>query len=156
MLNLGPWQFTGEYMTTFLQRDNVTAGTGPDLFFHGAYVYASYFLTGEHMAYSRTRGMLDRVKPFENFFLVERCRGGTGSGWGAWQIAARYDHLDISDADITGGNQQSVTLGLNWYWNAYSKVQTNLVYGDIRERGPIGGFDQGDYWLMGTRFMCDF
>lgn len=156
MLNLGPWQFTGEYMSTFLQRDNVTPGTGQDVDFHGFYVYAAYFLTGEHMPYDRRSGTLDRIKPFENFFLVDRCRGGHGCGLGAWQIAARYDFLDLSDEDITGGQQQSVTLGLNWYWNAYSKVQTNLIYGDITDRGPIGGFDRGEFWILGSRFMCDF
>lgn len=156
VLNLGRLQLTGEYMANFMQRDNVTPGTGDDLFFHGLYFYASYFLTGEHMPWSRTTGTLSRVKPFENFFLVDRLQGRPGRGLGALQIAARYDYLDLSDNDINGGVGQNVTLGLNWYWNAYSKVQTNLIAGDIRDRGPIGGFDGGDYWILGTRFMCDF
>ncbi|QDV27009.1 OprO/OprP family phosphate-selective porin [Aureliella helgolandensis] len=156
VLNLGRFQLTGEYMTNFMQRDNVTPGTGDDLFFHGFYVYASYFLTGEHLPISRSSGTLGRVKPHENFFLVDRLSGGTGSGWGAWQLAARYDYLDLSDADIRGGVGQSCTMGLNWHWNAYSKVQTNLICGDIRDHKLVGGFDGGDYWILGTRFMCDF
>ncbi len=156
MLNLGRLQLTGEYMASFMQRDNVTPGTGQDLSFQGFYAYASYFLTGEHMPYNRRTGTLARVKPFENFFVVDRMLGGTGCGWGALQIAGRYDYLDLTDQDITGGEQQSYTLGVNWYWNAYSKVQTNLVYGDIKDRGPIGGFDGGDFWILGSRFMCDF
>ena len=156
VLNFGRLQITSEYMATFMQRDNVTPGTGDDLFFHGFYVYASYFLTGEHMPFSRTSGTLQRVKPFENFFLVDRLCGRTGYGLGALQVAARYDYLDLSDADITGGVGQNMTLGLNWHWNAYSKVQMNLINGDITQRGPIGGFDNGDYWIYGMRFMCDF
>ncbi len=156
MLNIGRLQLTGEYMANFMQRDNVTAGTGPDVFFHGFYLYGAYFLTGEHMPYERTTGTLARVKPFENFFLVDRLQGGTGRGWGAWQIAARYDYLDLTDEDIGGGVGQNVTLGLNWYWNAYSKVQTNLIYGDIENRSAVNGFDSGDYWILGSRFMCDF
>ncbi|MCA9194057.1 MAG: ATPase [Planctomycetales bacterium] len=156
MLNLGPWQFTGEYMATFLQRDNVTTGTGPDVAFHGFYVYASYFLTGEHMAYERNSGTLGRAKPFENFFLVDRLKGGTGQGLGAWQIAARYDYLDLSSQDILGGIEQDFTLGLNWYWNAYSKLQTNLIFGDIDQHRAINGFTSGDFWILGTRFACDF
>jgi phosphate-selective porin OprO/OprP len=156
MLNLGPWQFTGEYMSTFMQRDNVTPGTGQDVNFHGFYVFAAYFLTGEHMAYSRKTGTLARAKPFENFFLVDRLTGGTGHGWGAWQVALRYDYMDLSDEDINGGVEQNYTLGANWYWNAYSKLQTNLIHGNITDRGPIGGFDSGSFWILGTRFMCDF
>ncbi|HBE68271.1 MAG TPA: ATPase [Planctomycetaceae bacterium] len=156
VLNLGSWQFTGEYMCSFLQRDNFTPGTGNDLFFHGFYVYGAKFLTGEHMAFDRRKGTLSRAKPFENFFLVDRMCGGKGTGWGAWQLAFRYDYIDLTDEDITGGVGQSFTGGLNWYWTAYSKVQMNLIRGDIRERGPIGGFDGGDYWILGTRFMCDF
>lgn len=156
VLNMGRFQLTSEYMATFMQRDNTTPGTGQDLFFHGFYVYGSYFLTGEHMPWERTSGTLARVKPFENFFLVDRLNGGTGRGLGALQIAARYDYLDLTDENIGGGVGQSYTLGMNWFWNAYSKVQTNLIYGDITDRRPINGFDGGDYWILGTRFMCDF
>ena len=156
MLNVGPFQLTSEYMANFVQRDNLTPGTGQDLFFHGFYVYASYFLTGEHMTYDRVKGTLGRVKPFENFFLVERLSGGTGQGWGALQLAIRYDHLDLTDQNIGGGVANSTTLGLNWHWNAYSKVQVNLIHGDISDHRPVGGFDGGEYWIAGTRFMCDF
>ncbi|MEZ6137267.1 MAG: porin [Pirellulaceae bacterium] len=156
VLNLGRFQLTGEYIANFLQRDNTTPGTGQDVFFHGFYVYGSYFLTGEHMPWERTSGTLDRVKPFENFFLVDRLKGGRGRGLGAWQVAARYDYLDLTDEDIGGGVGQSYTLGLNWFWTPYSKVQTNLIYGDIKDHRLVGGFDGGDYWILGQRFMCDF
>ncbi|MCA9129095.1 MAG: ATPase [Planctomycetales bacterium] len=156
VLNLGRFQLTGEYMANFMQRDNTTPGTGGDLFFHGFYVYGAYFLTGEHMPWERSSGTIDRAKPFENFFLVDRLSGGTGRGWGAWQIAGRYDYLDLTDKDIAGGVGQSYTLGLNWYWNAYSKIQTNLIAGDIKDHRLVGGFDGGNYWILGTRFMCDF
>ncbi len=156
VLNIGRFQLTGEYMANFLQRDNTTPGTGQDLFFQGFYVYGSYFLTGEHMPWDRTSSTLERVKPYENFFLVDRVTGGTGGGWGALQLAVRYGCLDLTDQDIAGGVGHSLTLGSNWHWNAYSKVQTNLIYGDITERRPVGGFDAGDYWILGMRFMCDF
>lgn len=157
MLNIGSLQITGEYMANFIQRDNTTPGTGPDVFLHGYYVYASYFLTGEHMAYDRATGTLDRVKPFENFFLVERLRGGYGKGWGALQLAARYDFLDLTDSGIQGGVGSSTTLGLNWHWSAYSKIQANVIHGNISEHRPVNGFDaNGDYWIAGIRYMCDF
>lgn len=47
VVNLGPWQCVGEYQNVWLQRE---PGGGPDLRFHGGYVYVSYFLTGEQHA----------------------------------------------------------------------------------------------------------
>jgi phosphate-selective porin OprO and OprP len=68
-----------------------------DVDFGGGYVYVAYFLTGEHTPWERKSGTLGRTKPFENFFLVRRCDGGLGRGWGAWQVAARYSYGDFSD-----------------------------------------------------------
>jgi phosphate-selective porin OprO/OprP len=151
IVNVGPLQIVGEYQTTWLQRD-----IGTDVFFHGAYIYASYFLTGEFVPYDRETGTIDRVEPYENFFLVERCRGGVGGGWGAWQVAVRYSYLDLTDQDIAGGVEHNVTLGLNWHWTAYSKLQFNAVFGRIDEHRPAGGFTEGDFVGLGTRFVCDF
>ncbi len=156
MLNIGALQLTSEYMNIWMQRDDTTAGTGPDLHFDGYYVQASYFLTGEHIPIDRIDGSIDRIRPFENFFLVERCCGGIGRGWGAWQVAGRYDMLDISDQDIRGGVGQTATLGLNWYWTAYSRVQFNLIYGDIRDHEPVNGFTGGNSLTAGIRFGADF
>ncbi len=74
---------TGEYQANWLQRDDSTPGTGPNVFFHGAYVYASYFLTGEFIPYSRTTSTIGRVKPYENFFLVERLPWRSGPWLGS-------------------------------------------------------------------------
>lgn len=151
ILNLGPTQIVGEYQHNFMQRENGFR----DVQFHGGYVYVSYFLTGEHIPYDRVTGTIDRVKPFTNFFLVDRCSEET-PGWGAWNIAARYSYLDVSDADVTGGVGESGTLAINWFWNAYAKVQFNLIYGSIDDRGPIGGYSDGTYCIAGTRFACEY
>ena len=139
-----------------MQRDNTTIGTGPDLNFEGGYFYVSYFLTGEHVAYERTTGMLARTRPYENFFLVDRCCGGTGHGWGAWQVALRYSHLNLTDKDIRGGEGENVTFALNWLWTSHSKLQFDATYGDIRDHEPVGGFTSGHFTGFGTRFAVDF
>jgi len=151
MLNVGPVQVVHEYQFNWSQRENDT-----DLFFHGAYVFVSYFLTGEFQPYDRQRGIIGRVKPYENFFLVDRCRGGRGWGMGAWQIAARYSYLDLSDENILGGVGRNLTLGLNWFWTPYSKIQFNYIYGDIENHAPVNTFTSGNYHIFGTRFMVDF
>ncbi|MCA9203450.1 MAG: hypothetical protein KDA59_10415, partial [Planctomycetales bacterium] len=162
-VNVGPLQVVGEYQHVNVNRNN----GANDLQFGGGYVYVAYFLTGEHTPWERDTGTLGRVKPFENFFLVNRCRGGVGGGWGAWQIAARYSYADFTDDTVFGGVGESFTAGVNWWWTPYSRVQFNYITGEINQGKratdlgnppvtviPAGG--SGHYDIFGARFMVDF
>ena len=149
VLNVGAFQVGAEYMETFVDRFEPV---GPNLNFHGGYVYAAYMLTGEHMPWNRKRGLLGCVQPFENFFAVRDCNCNVGRGWGAWQIAARYSYLDLNDEDIVGGQADSLTIGLNWFWNRYARLQFNYVNGDI-ERSPLA---EGKYDIFGLQFEVFF
>ena len=75
----------------------------------------SYFLTGEFIPYDRESGTIGRVIPFRNFGPVNRLCGGTGGGWGAWNVAMRYDYLNLTDGGITGGSEGIGTFALNWF-----------------------------------------
>ncbi len=162
--NFGSLQLVGEHLNLWLQRDS---GFGPDLNFHGSYVYASYFLTGEHMPWDRRTGILARIEPLENFFLVDTCNDGVQGGWGAWQIAYRWSYADFNDDNIAGGRGLSHTLGLNWYWNAYSRLQFNAIYGEIDGAAISDGDNandlpaaipaqSGNYTILGVRLNVDF
>ena len=153
VINLGPLQVVGEYQNMWLNRNN-----DPQLMLHGGYVYVAYFLTGEHMAWNRETGQLDRVEPFENFYLVDSCDDDVPAGRGAWQVAARWSYGDLSDDNIEGGIGESFTFGLNWLWNPWARMQFNYIYGNIRDNAlnAVGGIDFGDYHILGTRFMVDF
>ena len=117
---------------------------------------AGYFLTGEHHPIDRTSGTLERVQPFENFFLVDRCKGCVGHGWGAWEVVARYSYVDLTDGNIRGGEEENVTYGFNWHWNSHSRLQFNAVHGEIVNHAPVGGFTSGHFTGFGTRLMVDF
>ena len=149
VMNFGPLQIVGEFQNIWLNRDN---GGGPDLHFKGGYVYASYFLTGEHIPWSRKSGTLGRVVPFEDFFRVRDCDGCIQRGLGAWQIAARYSMADYNSNDIFGGIGESFTLGLNWHWSPDARVQVNWIKGEIENSGG----NSGDYEVVGVRMMIDF
>lgn len=159
--NFGALQLVGETQNLWLQRD---AGFGPDIHLNGAYVYAAYFLTGEHMPWSRKSGTLGRIKPIENFFLVDTCHDGVRGGWGAWQIAYRWSYADFNDDNIFGGQATSHTFGLNWYWNPYARMQFNAIYGETENAtivngtntGNIADLNSGNYSILGARFMVDF
>ena len=167
MLNIGAFQLTGEYFGNWMQRDAVDGFNGSNLNFHGGYLFSNYFLTCEHIPLKRTSGTIDRVKPIENFFIVDRCCGGTGHGWGAFSLGLRASYLDLSDSDIRGGRGGAMTVGANWYWTAYSKLQANWVLGKVENAGqgrslvagqqvPLAQGIDGDYSILGFRYMIDF
>jgi phosphate-selective porin OprO/OprP len=153
-LNFGAAQFVAEYQNTWLERD-----TGDTVRYHGGYMQLSYFLTGEHMPWDRKTGTLGRIKPHENFFLVNTCDDCVGYGMGAWQVALRWSYADFSEviavptaAGTTGVMGESLTAGLNWYWTPNSRMQFNWIHGSIED---VNG-DDGDYDIVGARFMVDF
>ena len=152
MINVGRIQVVGEYQRTWVDRQEIS----PDVAFDGGYVYVSYFLTGEHMPWDRKSGTLARIKPFQNFWLVDRCNGGRSAGWGAWQLAARWSHADYTDEDIFGGVGDSFTFGLNWYWNPNARMQFNYIAGEITDRDTGTGAESGEYDIFGARWMIDF
>ncbi len=153
VVNVGPTQVVGEYMSLWLQRD---PGAGNEVHLHGGYAYISYFLTGEHVPWERKSGTIGRVKPFENFFLVDRTSGGIGRGLGAWQVALRWSYADFNDEDVMGGLGQNVTAGLNWYWTPYARMQFNYIVGEINNRRPEDGQTDARYQILGMRTMVDF
>lgn len=124
----GPFSLQSEFIDAVIES---RPGDNPN--FMGYYVFASYFLTGEHREYDPESGEFDRVKPLENF------RGPSG-GWGAWELAARYSRLDLSDGNINGGDLQDITIGVNWYLNPNFRWMFNYVLGDLRHGGEANIF----------------
>ncbi len=102
----------------------------------GYYVQGSWFLTGENRPYKHSSGAFTRVRP----------RRPLGEGAGAWEIAARFSHLDGSD--FGGGRMDDYVVGLNWYANNNARVMLNYVYADAGTGGKFHGFQ--------TRFMVYF
>ncbi len=151
----GPWTFQAEYLGAWTEDVATKAGNPTrQVFYQGGYVQAFYFLTGEHDNYSKERGAFDRVKPRENFFLL-RSECGTVSGWGAWQIGARYNYLDLNSNGINGGELNNYTVGLNWFWNPNMKVQFNYMLTD-RNSAASAGLGDGVIHGLGMRFAHDF
>lgn len=122
----GPFSVQSEWIAGFYNRGAGLANPT----FHGLYVNASYFLTGEHRSYNRSAGAFDRVKPYENFFRIRGEDGCIATGLGAWEIAYRYSYLDLNDAGISGGIASDHTFGLNWYLTPYARLMFNYIHSD--------------------------
>ena len=111
----GPFSLQGEYTRADVDRD-----TGENLSFDGYYVYGSWFLTGESRNYRADKGTFDVLQPKNNFSL----RSG---GRGAWEIGIRFSSIDLNDENVTGGQEDNLTVGLNWYPNPYMRLMANYV-----------------------------
>ena len=58
---------------------------------------------------------------------------------GAWQIAARFSSLDLSDEDRDGGEAESLTLGLNWFATPNIRFSANYINVLDVDGGPTAG-----------------
>ena len=119
---------------------------------YGAYVQASYFLTGENRVYNRREGTFGRVVPYENAWLV-RTPGGTSAGWGAWELAARWSYLDMSQ--VRDQQLHDMTLGVNWYLNPHSRVMLDWIH-PMAHNSPASALRNAAGDILAMRVQVDF
>lgn len=118
-----------------LQAEYIRAGVdrqgGSDLDFDGWYLQGSWFLTGEQRRYKVGSGGFSGIKvndPLDQ------------GGWGAWELAARYASLNLSDDDIDGGELDTIHMGVNWHPNNNVRFNLNYIINEIDD-GPLNGQD---------------
>jgi len=146
----GPLTIQAEYEHCQLAGARATRTAGPALGtvnFQGGYVAVLYFLTGENKIYNRQQGAFGRVVPFENAYLA---RGVGLGGTGAWQVAFRYDWIDLNSGLVKGGNVHNLTFGLNWFLNPQTKFIFNYVPSYIDNTAPVANVNNS---LNGSRFV---
>jgi phosphate-selective porin OprO/OprP len=144
---LGPFHAEAEYIAANMAADNnvARAGNQPDPDYHGYYVQAGYFLTGEVRPYKKSEGVFDRVKPLKPY---------TKGGPGAWEVAGRFSYLTLDDDRIAGGKLRDYTLGLNWYLNNNVRLMWNYIRA-MADTGQGRGADiDADIFMM--RAQVDF
>jgi len=115
----GSLALQGEYVSVNIDRDS---SDNTDVNFNGYYIEASWFLTGESVAYNAKKGNISKLKPI--------------SPSGAWQTALRFSRLDLTDEDIIGGEEDNLTFALNWYPIANLRFMANYIQVLDVEGGP--------------------
>lgn len=95
--------------------------------FDARYVEAGWFLTGERKPYSRSSRTFTRLRP----------KAPVPGGGGAWELATRWDHIDLSRGTVPGGSQHSLSLALNWYLRDNLRVLANYVSTDPDGAGSV-------------------
>lgn len=178
----GPFSVQADYGWTYLNNVRGIAPTGgvpghpavvynpaivPDQndVFSGGYVQVSYILTGESRGpdYDKRQGGMGRYYlgtdgPFHPFYLVRGENGNVESGWGAWEIAARYSYVNLNDGQgldrIQGGVMNGTSVALNWFLNLNMELQFDIAY-DQRSDVPTGVIP-GQTTGFGMRLFIEF
>ena len=135
----GPWSIQGEYMDTTVGRKSDFDDVG----FHGWYTFLSWFPTGETRNYLEN-GVFGGIDPINDY--------------GAVELAVRFSSIDLTDKDITGGSEQNVTFGVNWYIHRQLRVMFNYIHVNTDENANDDGSVEGNDspHVVQMRFQANF
>ncbi len=146
----GPFSLSGEVIRVTDQRlgQGIRGQDLSDLIARGWYSAGTWLVTGEQKQ--------NVVRPRRDF--------GTGKGFGAFEIAGRYEQLRFGSAanpglpsrstraaNILSQSERVATFGVNWYLNRHMRIQYNWIR-EVLEDGrtaPIPGVNT--YWSRFAR-----
>lgn len=134
----GPFAVQSE---AFVSSVNMTAGEPIQV--QGAYVYMSWFLTGESRSFEpfgQHGAQFSHNIPFVNFHL-----GPAGPGWGAWEAKIRWSYLDLNQA--AAGQYNDLTVGFNWYWSDRTRVMFDWIH-PVTSSQTVFGATESDILAM--------
>jgi phosphate-selective porin OprO/OprP len=114
--------------------------------FNGGYAEVGYLLTDDTTAYKG--GVYDRIRPKNP---VDK------GGFGAVQVNARYDWLDLIDAGIIGGRQQTAGVSVIWIPTDYVRFIADYGHLWIKDSPVLaGGSPNYASDAFGLRAQFDF
>jgi phosphate-selective porin len=152
----GPWALRGEYDQLQQQRYGVgseqVGGIGfltlPGIGAKAWNIGTTYLLTGE----KRPENGTPRVR---HPLFGPDTPGGTGRGWGAWEIVARYSGIQANApaANFLGFytpgfvpqydyHTDQIQFGINWYMNYWIKYQFNVAIDQLKQPSTTGQLPQ--------------
>lgn len=112
----GPVKVQAEYMRSNIDRYHAAGDFTGDSW----YVSGLWNVTGETWGYKN--GVVTTGGPNE-------------PASGMWQLGLRYDTIDLDDGSVLGGQMDSWTAGVNWYWRSNYKFALNYVMVNSDRRG---------------------
>jgi phosphate-selective porin OprO/OprP len=154
---MGPFSFQSEYAWATAHSIFFGGKNIGERGFEGGYVQLSYFLTGENRIYDRRwgrEGSTYIARPYTPFWFVRDAEGGTSWGRGAWELAARWNTLNLNDAPIEGGRLDGLEFGINWYLNTNLKIQ--FMYLNEKSFGQPAGKVPANVDAFGIRTQVFF
>jgi phosphate-selective porin OprO/OprP len=108
--------------------------------FSGYYFEGDWVITGEPRVYNKQTAAFDGP-------IVAHPFSFSGGGPGAWELVARYSDMDLNyhqgvagtaptPTAIRGGDEQNITVGLNWYPNQFTKFMLDVSEVQLRRLSP--------------------
>ena len=90
----------------------------------GAYVQAAYALLGSPRRWNSSDGVWKPTSSVEGF-------GPRSGHWGTVEAIVRYSAVDISNADVHGGRQQTWTLGASYWPVLPLRLLAEFLHADV-------------------------
>jgi len=118
------WNHDNFSVLTEYVRSQVNATPFANPSFYGAYVTGSWIITGEHRPYDRNVGFARRLIPEHR--------------WGAFELAARYSHLDLENKSVHGGVMDKGLLDFSWYPNRWWRFAIACGFTSLNRVGLVG------------------
>jgi phosphate-selective porin OprO/OprP len=160
----GPFLVQSEYEQFGVSRSDIASNPT----FHGWYVEGLWSLTGEPRVYNRQAAAFDAPVPAHPFSL----NSGT---WGAVEFGLRYSDSDLNYRSgafgtapsllaIRGGDEQNVSVDLNWFPNPVVKFMIDYEHVHIGRlspnatlyQTPVGASIGQSYDAVGVRSQFAF
>lgn len=123
----GPIWLHGEYL-----RSAVAAPDLGDPVLYGYHLTGSWIVTKEMRVYNRRSAV---------FGPVPVARSVYQNGWGALELALRWSYLDLTDAQISGGEMGILSTGLNWWLTPYFSFSLYYRNIELDRFGKVGHSD---------------
>ena len=123
----------GEYGVTEIDCPPTLCASDPQA--EAFYVDASY-VWGGHRVYRNS--LFSRTSVDQSIHDGDR---------GAFQLSARYDMADLSDAALNGGSQDTYILGGTWYLDQYVRLMVNVAHTEY-DNSPAYGTGDADSVLF--------
>lgn len=110
---------------------------GAPVFFHGSHFDVGYFLTGEQRKYLTNSGVFGPVTVHRPVIAaLPSSAKNQGSGYGAWELTARFSYLDFTDGStplnsdglVFGVELPQITAGVNWYLTDNLRAMFNFTH----------------------------
>lgn len=140
--NYKNFYLAGEYAKFNMER---VSGDNPK--FDGFYAEASWVITGQPKVYNpgaKNNEMGSWGPPKVNVPFSP-----AGGSWGVWELAVRFSQVNLNWRDdvlagIAGGQEKSVTIGINWYLNNNIRIILNDIIMSVDRRAAAGSLQRVD------------
>jgi phosphate-selective porin OprO/OprP len=144
----GPAAFRAEYIQTNEEREGLGAGGTalPGVVGKGYMAQMTYLLTGED-------------KPENGLPTPKRNLFGDGngaSGFGAWELKARYANLQISDGTPKSNRAETIFFGANWYFNRYMRHMIDFGFERFKDPLRSPNLDDKNFFVILSRIQVAF